>query len=421
MTLLKVIAPEALPAFRRHAVDAQTLESASAIVQDVKNQGEAALRRHAERLGDVAPGGPLVIERPALDAALAALPADERALLERTAARIRAFAEAQRASLRDVEVPIPGGVAGHTVSPVASAGCYAPGGRFPLPSSVLMTAVTARAAGVQKVWVASPRPAQVTLAAAAVADADVLLAVGGAQAIAAMAYGAGPVPACQAIVGPGNRWVTAAKQLVSGHVTIDMLAGPSELLIIADDSAEPDTIAADLLAQAEHDTDAIPVLITTHAPLIQAVEAALARQLETLPTAQTARAALSNGFALVAPSIDDAIKLSDDVAPEHLQVMTRDAAQVGQRLQQYGGLFVGSGSAEVFGDYGAGPNHTLPTGGTARFCGGLSVLDFLAVRTWMRLDEDAPDLARDAAQLARLEGLEGHARAAERRLKDSPR
>ena len=209
------------------------------------------------------------------------------------------------------------------VAPVDRAGCYAPGGRFPLPSSVLMTAVTARAAGVRDVWVASPRPDDVTLAAAAVAGADALLAVGGAQAIAALAYGAGDVPPCDVVVGPGNRWVTAAKKLVAGHVGIDMLAGPSELVVLADASADPATVAADLLAQAEHDPDALPVLVATDAELVDRVEIELERQLAALPTRDTAEPAIGNGFAVMAGNLDDAIEVCDRLAPEHLQVLDR--------------------------------------------------------------------------------------------------
>ena len=189
-------------------------------------------------------------------------------VLTRTADRIRTFAEAQRKSLNDMTMKIPGGEAGHTVTPVNAAGCYAPGGRYPLPSSVLMTALTARAAGVPQVWVASPRPAVATLAAAHIAGADGLIAIGGAQAIGAMAYGVG-MPPCDVIVGPGNKWVTAAKSLVSGICGIDMLAGPSEVLVIADNTADADVIAADLLAQAEHDPDARPILISTDETLVK--------------------------------------------------------------------------------------------------------------------------------------------------------
>jgi phosphoribosyl-ATP pyrophosphohydrolase/phosphoribosyl-AMP cyclohydrolase/histidinol dehydrogenase len=271
-------------------------------------------------------------------------------------------------------------------------------------------------AGVERVWVASPKPAPVTLAAAAVAGADGLLAVGGAQAIAALAFGADPVPACDVVVGPGNRWVTAAKQLVAGSVAIDMLAGPSELVVLADRSADPAVVAADLLAQAEHDPDALPVLVTLDAALAGAVDAELERQLATLPTAATARAAVAHGVAVVAGDLAAACAVCDRLAPEHLQVMLADPGPAVARLRHYGALFIGSGSAEVLGDYGAGPNHVLPTGGTARHTGGLSVFTFLRVRTWLRMDAPAA-LAADAAALARLEGLEAHARAAERRAR----
>lgn len=404
---------------RREAVPPEALADAARIVQDVRERGSTALREHAERLGDVPPGGPLVYDRSALEAARGALSDPERELLVRTAGQIRRFAARQLACVRELDTELPGGGrAGHTIAPVASAGCYAPGGRFPLPSSVLMTAVTARTAGVRTVWVASPRPAQATLAAAAVAGADALLAVGGAQAIAALAYGSDEVPACDAIVGPGNRWVTAAKKLVAGHVAIDMLAGPSELVVLADQSANAGTIAADLLAQAEHDDDALPVLVTNDAGLADAVDTALETQLADLPTGETARAALQNGFTVLVGDLDEAIAVCDRLAPEHLQVHVRDLDAVARRVNHYGALFLGAGAAEVLGDYGAGPNHVLPTGGTARFCGGLSVLTFLRVRTWMRLDSlyDAAPLAQDAAALARCEGLEAHARAAERRL-----
>ena len=416
----KRLRPDEIDLVLRDPVDSDTLVRAEEIVEVVRAEGERALRTYAERFGDRQPGEPLVLGPDELAAAADRLPADQRGLLERTADRIRAFAGAQRASLADVDVEVPGGRAGHRVAPVVRAGCYAPGGRFPLPSSVLMTAVTARAAGVSEVWVASPRPNDVTLAAAAVAGADALLAVGGAQAIAALAFGAGAVPACDVVVGPGNRWVTAAKKLVAGHVGIDMLAGPSELVVLADGSADPATVAADLLAQAEHDPDALPVLVATDEGLVDRVESELALQLAELPTRATAEPALGNGFAVLAETLDDAIEICDRLAPEHLQVLAVDADEIWPRLDHWGGLFVGDASAEVFGDYGVGPNHTLPTGGVARFKGGLSVFDFLRIRTWLRLDEgpEVVAVARDAATLARLEGLEGHARAAERRIRD---
>jgi len=287
-----------------------------------------------------------------------------------------------------------------------------------LPSSVLMTAVTAKVAGVESVVVASPRPALVTLAAAAAAGADAVLAVGGAHAVAAMAYGFEGFDACDVVVGPGNRWVTAAKQLVSSSVGIDILAGPSELVVLADETANAVTVAADLLAQAEHDPEALPVLVTTSEALAGAVEAELDRQLIDLPTRRVAGAALENGSIVLVPHIDAAVQVCDRLAPEHLQIMTREPEKLAAMVDHWGGLFIGGDSAEVLGDYGSGPNHTLPTGAVARYRGGLSVFDFLRIRTWLEIDDPgaARQLTEDAVALARLEGLEAHARAAELRL-----
>ncbi len=420
MTLFRSLSPAEAGAAHTSPVDAATLSAARAILDDVRFGGEPALRRHAERLGDLNPEGPLWLDRADMAAQAQALDPAQLALLERTAARIRRFAEAQRAAFSALTLDVPGGQAGHTLAPVDAAGCYAPGGRYPLPSSVLMTAVTARAAGVPRVVVASPRPGPLTVAAAWVAGADAMLTVGGAHAVGALAYGAGIVPRVDVIVGPGNRWVTAAKSLVRGDVGIDMLAGPSELVVLADEGADPRRIAADLLGQAEHDPDARPILVTWSAALIREVGAALEEQLTDLPTATVARAAVENGFAVLCADEDEAVATCDRLAPEHLEVLCEDPDRVAARLKHYGGLFVGGASAEVFGDYGVGPNHVLPTGTTARFTGGLSVLHFLRVRTWLRLrpGEDLAPLLDDAVALARLEGLEAHARSALDRRRD---
>lgn len=401
---------------RGSSIDAATLARAAEIIERVRSGREPALLEIATSLGDLAPGGKIVYTRADLAAAENALPTSDRELLRRVADRILTFAGAQRASLRDLDMPVLAGRAGHSIAPVDAAGCYAPGGRFPLPSSVLMTALTARAAGVSRIIVASPKPTPATLAAASIAGADMLLAVGGAQAIAAMALGV-HVPACDVIAGPGNRYVTAAKKLLAGEVGIDMLAGPSELTILADDSADAAIVAADLLAQAEHDDDAVPILVTTSELLAARVEAELQSQLSTLPTAATARNALANGAIVLASSLAEAADVCNRIAPEHLEVIVRNEDSVLAGLRHYGAIFLGPSSAEVFGDYGVGPNHTLPTGGTARFTGGLSVFHFLRIRTWMKLDNSAAlaNVVRDSAQLGRMEGLEAHARAAEKR------
>lgn len=400
------------------ALSPDLMAGAAEIVNDVRDGGDAALREHAVRLGDLGPDTPMVLEPFDLRRALDEIDAASRGVLERTAESIRAFAQAQKESLKDLDVAIEGGRAGHRVRPVRRAGCYAPGGRYPLPSSVLMTAVPARVAGVDEVWVASPRPGPVQLAAAAVAGVDHVLAVGGAQAIAALAFGTEAVAACDVVVGPGNRWVTAAKQLVAGHVGIDMLAGPSELLVVADRHARAELVAADLLAQAEHDPDARVGLVALDEDLVEAVEVELSAQLAELATAEVARASVrAHGFAVAVPDLDAAIAVSDRLAPEHLQLHLDDASSAADRFQRYGAIFVGASSAEVAGDYGAGPNHTLPTGGTARFRGGLGVLDFMAVRTWLELNGSAGRVYADAGKLADLERLDAHAKSARLRLK----
>ncbi|MEN8233635.1 MAG: histidinol dehydrogenase [Actinomycetota bacterium] len=398
---------------RRSPVDAVTLGESTAIVEDVRERGETAVREHGERLGDLSPGDRIVLPREQLEATLDGIDEPAKELLARVGARIESFARRQRACLTDLDAAIDGGRAGHRWLPVKVAGAYAPGGRYPLPSSVLMTVIPARVAGVDEVWVASPRPTEVTIAAAAVAGADGLLAVGGAQAIAALAFGTFSSPS-DVVVGPGNRWVTAAKKHLVGEVGIDGLAGPSEIVVVADEAADPGLVAADLLAQAEHDTDALPILITTSGILLREVESELREQLASLPTAPIAAAALEGGYAVIAADLDEAVDLCNHLAPEHLALHVEDAEAAADRFTSYGSLFVGGGSAEAFADYGAGPNHVLPTGGGARYQSGLSVATFLRSPTWMSLND--PDaLQDDVAAFARLEGLEAHARSAELR------
>lgn len=407
------IAPADLGARPRPGVDAATQRAADQIVERVRTGGTTALLDCRAEFDMLPANAPLTFGRADLESARSSIGRDDLALIERTAGRIASFAAAQLAVIGPTRAPIPGGMAGHTLVPIERAGCYVPAGRAPLPSSLLMTAVAARAAGVREVVVATPNPSPLMLATAAVAGADVVLNAGGAHAIGALAYGAGVAP-CDIIVGPGNRWVTAAKRRVAGDVAIDMLAGPSELAVLADHTADPRIVAADLLAQAEHDPDAFVALVTTDADLPAKVEQELMRQLATLPTASVARASLANALAVVCPDLDAAIRACDTLAPEHLQLSVAHAADVAPRVRHAGAVFVGAKSAEVFGDYGIGGNHVLPTQGGARYTAGLSVFTFLRARTWLEVDEPAAVIS-DVAALARLEGLEAHARAAEAR------
>ncbi len=413
MTVLQRLSAKMVPE-RRSPVDATALSEAAQIVEDVRRRGEEAIREHGERLGDIEPADNLIVDATELQEALAGIGPSTRSVLERVAERIGEFAEKQRSCLLNLDTDVAGGRAGHSWLPVKTAGAYAPGGHHPLPSSVMMTVIPAKVAGVEVVWVASPRPTPTTLAAAALAGADGLLAIGGAQAIAALAFGV-LSPQCDVVVGPGNRWVTAAKKHLFGEIGIDGLAGPSEIVIVADRTSDPRLVAADMLAQAEHDTDALPILITTAPHLVPEVERILTEELASLPTAEVASSALENGFAVVVDNLDEAVELCDRIAPEHLALHIEAPDQITKRFSAYGSLFVGHSSAEVLADYGAGPNHVLPTGGGARFQSGLAVTTFLRSPTWMTIAQPGL-IAADAAELARLEGLEAHARAAELRM-----
>ncbi|KAL7534746.1 hypothetical protein ACHAWF_004935 [Thalassiosira exigua] len=434
MPLLTRRTPREVQLEIKDPVDPTALAQASAILDELRPGGASAcspdaLLAVARRLGDLGSenGGDAthVVSASECKEAFDGLSDDERKSLTNIHGRVKAFADAQRRSVTDVTVDIPGGKAGHNVSPCRAAGCYAPGGRYPLPSSVIMTVVTARAAGCPYVVLASPKPAPITLAAAHVSGADVVLRVGGAQAVGAMAYGVSAsasipeVPPCDVIVGPGNKWVTAAKSIVNGHCGIDMLAGPSEVLVICDKTADPKIVAADLIAQAEHDVVARAILVSDDAMIIDKVDEEVIEQVGRLPepNRSTAGEALKQSFAVLCKDVDECITVSDRLAPEHLEVQTKDAQKVGELCANYGGLFVGTQCAEVLGDYGAGPNHTLPTGGTGRYTGGLSVFNFLRIRTWMRIDDRnaCQHMVEDSVRMARLEGLEGHARAAEAR------
>jgi len=394
-----------------HSIDAATLAQSQAIVDRVRSDGLAGIRHFATEFGERTPDQPIQIKRSELEAASKRIDAADLALLERVAGRIETFATAQLNSISEINIDVPGGTAGHTIEPIRSAGCYAPAGRFALPSTVLMTAVTAKVAGCQRVVVASPNPSDIMMAAAFVAGADSMLAIGGAHAIAAMAYGFDGFERSDLIAGPGNRWVTAAKKIVSGDCGIDMLAGPSELALVADGSSDPATIAADLLAQAEHDVDARPFLILTDDSIADAVKTELESQLKELPSSEVARQSLANNGAMViCDSVDQAIEICNRLAPEHLELHLADAEAVAKKIQHAGCIFIGHQSAEVFGDYGVGPNHTLPTAGTARFTAGLNVFTFLRIRTWLKLDSAPQSLIDDTARLAEIEGLIGHQR-----------
>ncbi|WP_038056357.1 histidinol dehydrogenase [Thermus amyloliquefaciens] len=387
--------------------DPKVEESVRGILRAVREEGDEALDRLSLELD----GHPVEeIPKRAWREAYEDLDEALRDALETAKERIEAF---YREEARGGFLKVDGsGVLGQLVRPLSRVGVYVPGGTAPLLSSLLMAVVPAKVAGVGEVVVASPPKVHPgVLAAAWVAGADRLFAMGGAQAIAALAYGTGRVPRVDKIVGPGNAYVVAAKRQVFGVVGIDGLAGPTETLIVADGSASPKLLAADLLAQAEHGPDSEPWLLSPDRALLERVEAELSRQLEGLPRAEIAKKALERGGLVLTQDLEEAFALANLYAPEHLCLALADPLPWLGKVQNAGGVFLGEGSPEALGDYIAGPSHVMPTSGTARFQGGLSVRDFLKVIPVMGLSENAVrELAQKGALLARAEGLEGHAR-----------
>jgi histidinol dehydrogenase len=398
-------------------------EAVAAILAEVRARGDRALLEYTARFDRFAVerAEGLRIGADALEAAAGAVDPALLASLRRAADNVRRFHEKQREhGFLDLEPD--GTVLGQRVAPLRRVGIYVPGGRAAYPSSVLMNAIPAAVAGVDQIAMATPAPGgevlPVVLAAAHVAGVTEVLRIGGAQAVAALAFGTETIPRVDKIVGPGNRWVAEAKRQVFGVVDIDMVAGPSEILVIADHGADPVHVAADLIGQAEHDPDAIAWLVTTSAALAERVPAELERLLERNPRRDVARAALAaNGLVVVVETLEDAAAVADLRAPEHLELLVAEPLALAGRIRNAGAIFLGASSPEPVGDYFAGPNHVLPTGGSARFASPLGVYDFVKRTSLIglspeRLRRDAEDVIR----LAESEGLFGHAEAVRVRL-----
>jgi histidinol dehydrogenase len=415
MALLTVTGPHDAALLDRSTAASDDVEDAvRAIVVDVRRRGDEAIRDLTERFDKRSPGsdGSFELDPVRWDTESRRVEPKVRAALERAASRIRAFHEKQVEP--DIE-HVSGGIRlSLRTRPLARVGLYVPGGTARYPSSVLMTAIPARVAGVGEIVMVTPGPSPETLLAARIAGVDRVFEIGGAQAIAALAIGTATIPRVDKIVGPGNQWVASAKRQVFGEVDIDSIAGPSEVLIIADAAADPAWIAADLLAQAEHDVEARAILVTTDAALVGAVEAELARQLATLPRRDIARAALERyGTAVIAASIDEAVDFANRYAPEHLELQCAEPRAVAARLTTSGAIFVGAWASEATGDYLAGANHVLPTGGAARYASPLGVYDFRKRTSLVEYDEQAARAdAADIEVLAGVEGLDGHGRSA---------
>ncbi|MCG8439227.1 MAG: histidinol dehydrogenase [Pseudomonadales bacterium] len=403
--------------------DAEVAERVQGILRDVAKRGDAALVEYTARFDrrEVSAAADLVVGEDQLQAALARIPTEQREALEAAAARVRSYHEKQKQdswSYREAD----GTLLGQQVTPLDRAGIYVPGGKAAYPSSVLMNALPAKVAGVKDIIMVSPAPGgelnDMVLAAAAIAGVDRFISVGGAQAVAALAYGTDTVPAVDKIVGPGNIYVAEAKRQVFGKVGIDMIAGPSEILVVCDGKTDPDWIAMDLFSQAEHDEEAQAILLCPDADYLKQVADAMETLAQTLEREAIIRTSMKNRGALIqVKDLDEAIDIANVIASEHLELSIDDAEAWAKKIRHAGAIFLGRHTPEALGDYCAGPNHVLPTSATARFSSPLGVYDFQKRSSLIGCSpEGASTLAGIASPLARGESLTAHARSAEFRI-----
>ena len=402
--------------------------SVQQILAAVKARGDAAVLEYTQRFDRLTAQHMSELEIPAeeLQAALASLSSERRHALEAAAERVRAYHQRQKTECGSAGFSYTepdGTILGQKVSPLDRVGIYVPGGKAAYPSSVLMNAIPAKVAGVQEIIMVVPTPDGVknplVLAAAAIAGVDRVFTIGGAQAVAALAFGTEQIPQVDKIVGPGNAYVAAAKRRVFGTVGIDMIAGPSEILVLCDGSTDPDWVAMDLFSQAEHDELAQSILLCHDAAYLDAVHASIDKLLASMPRADIIRTSLANRGALIkVRDMQEACVIANDIAPEHLEISAENAQQWADRIRHAGAMFLGRFSSESLGDYCAGPNHVLPTSRTARFSSPLGVYDFQKRSSMIQVSEaGAQSLGKIAAELAYGEGLTAHARSAELRLK----
>ena len=412
-------------ASKRSADDTASVAAAvAAILDEIETGREPAARRYAARFDRY--DGNVVLTRDEIDAASGQVPQRLKDDIRFAWDNVRRFAEAQKATIRDMEIEVtPGMMAGQKAIPCQAAGCYVPGGRYSHVASALMTVTTATVAGCGYITACSPpRPgvgiAPAIIYSADLCGADTILALGGVQGIAAMAFGLFGLPRADILVGPGNQYVAEAKRILFGRVGIDMFAGPTNSLILADETADADIVAWDLVGQAEHGYNSPVWLATTHRPLAERVLELVPRHIGTLPELNRESAAAAwrdMAEVMVVPDRETLARVADDYAPEHLHVQAADLDWFLGRLQCYGSLFLGEETTVAFGDKSAGPNHVLPTSGAARYTGGLSVHKYMKLVTWQRATrEGAKPVAAASARISRLEGMEGHARTADVRL-----
>lgn len=401
-------------------------ETVSEIIENVRNNGDRALIEYGQRF-DNSNRENFRVSREEIEQAYSQMTQDELDDLNEAKENIEAFARAQFGSIGEVRdfCPRPGIFLGHRIIPVDSCCCYVPGGRYPLFSTALMLITPAKVAGVKRIAAASPvsdRTGSIdhrTLVAMDLAGATEIYALGGAQAIAAFSYGTEQIAPVDLIVGPGNQYVSEAKRQCYGQVGIDFVAGPSEVLAIVDETADPETVAADLLAQCEHDPNAKAIMLATDEDRAKATIAAVEEELETLETADVARSSWEDyGEVILVDDLEEAVKICNDLAPEHLEVNIKDPDSIITKLRNYGSLFIGENTAEAFGDYASGTNHTLPTLRAARYTGGVWAGTFVKICTDQRMSSEASSrIAPLVSRMAKAEGLSAHSMAAEKRCK----
>jgi histidinol dehydrogenase len=393
--------------------DPKVTKTVAEIINKVKKDGDKALIELSKKFGEEP--GTIKLSEEEVKSAINNISAPSKSILEKAAKNIESYADAVIKNIRSFTLEREGWSVGIDYKPVESVGCYVPGGRYPLPSTALMTAITAKIAGVEKISITSPKIQNEIVFAGKLAGVDTFYKLGGAQAVAALALGTKTVKATDMIVGPGNIYVTEAKKQLQGIVGIDMLAGPSEVLIIADKNSNPEWIALDLMAQLEHDPEANGSVLTDDAKIAETIKNEVEKITKEKDLPNFIKDSISKQVILVFENLESCAEASDTLAPEHLVLHIENPGSLRKKLKHYGALFMGRGATVPFGDYMAGPNHTLPTGKTARYKGGLTPLTFLRPQSWFEWREGSRELAENTALFAEMEGLKMHALAAKSR------
>ena len=422
---MKIISSKELIDNKNHeffkTIELDVLNDVEKIIKDVKNNGDEAIIKYSKAFGDgdFHNSSEFLVSKEEIEQALNSIEQKTINVIEKCIENIKYFAHKQFECIKNLDIEVKNSLLGHKIIPLKRVLCYVPGGNYPLPSSAMMTAIPAKIAGVKEVLLTSPKIKAPTIAAAKLSGADKIYKLGGVQAISAFAYGTQSILAVDKIVGPGNKYVTYAKKYVYGKCSIDFLAGPSEVLIVADDKQDPEIISADLLAQCEHDKDARGYLICFSEDFANKVQKSALKQLENLKTKDIAAISFEKSTAVVVKDLEEAILIANTRAPEHLELMFEGAEEKAHDFTNYGSLFIGKYCAEVFGDYCSGTNHVLPTNSASRYTGGLSVFDFIKIQTYQMISKEyARELSELASEIAACEGLLAHKLASDLRGKN---